>query len=650
MTTAAAPSESSQASPAAVGPDAAHAPHGSAAGTTEAPDVPTSAARPPVSPRPNGRWRALSTWSTLSAALVTLQIVGTSLVVARGYFYQDDFLFISRAVTNPLVSREVLLEHWSGHFMPAGMAASWLLAHAAPFAYGPVIALLATMQAAAAIIFRMLARGLFGAGRAHVLAVLIYATSMPVLTAASWWAAAVNVVPMQIAMFVAASQLTRRPRTRRHRIAAVVAVAVGLLCFEKGVLIPFVLFGLVWTQQRDPGWWSSLRCTWREERGLWRVLAGVLAGYALAYMVTSGGSTSAGLPLPRTIADTLSRALVTVSTSLLGGPLDWVISFEALAMPPLWLVIAALQLLALGTMATLALSGRKAGRWLVLGAATFPVGLLLLLVGRPDGAALLAGAPRYFADLVPVAALAIAGALAGGRQAVPAPSSGLGAWLRDRRGAFGLLAVANVVILLAVASSGGVIAWLAANPSRGYVTTTVNALRELSEPTVILDTAVPAFVLGPLVAPENHQSNVFSLVGEHAEYREQTTELTIVPPGGGVVAGTLDSPSSTANLPGPEPQCGWRVAADVAVPLQRAVEGTALRLGYIATAGGTVDVGVGDAPPTRLSIEPGLHKVFLAVQGTGSSVSFSHLSDGVQLCTDEVTFGVPAPSLAGPAP
>lgn len=573
-------------------------------------------------------------WIVFTRAVVVLQVVASALVVAHGYYYQDDYAFIRRCIGSSLLSSDLLLVHWSGHLMPAGMAASWILAHAAPFNYGVVIVSLMLLITAAAVLFRQVAIRLLGDGPAHALAVVVNATSMAVLAASSWWAAAINLLPMLIAMhtcILLTHGAGTLPPTRRRQAWALMSLACGLAFFEKAVLIPPTLFALGWVRATTPGAVAAARQTWRAARGFWLRLGAVTVAYCGAYLATQGEQRTGRLVgATVVVADTVSRAVVTTTTGLLGGPLHWINGLEAIGSPPQWLVVAGLQIAVLLTAAALVRPSRGAARWLVVGGGYVAACVVLLLVGRPATASLLAAVPRYFADAVPVLALATAGALQG-MAAWPVPS-------RSVRAAAVLLA-SGVLALLSAQSAIGLQARLQGNPTRDYVTRTVTALRE-SPAAPVLDTPVDEQVLWPLLAPDNRLSSVFALVPSLATFRSQANGLMTVPPSGGLLAARV---RGTEALPGPEPRCGWRVAGSGRIPLAGPTFGTVLEIGYIASGSGHAHLAVGQQAPTEVRIEAGLHRWFIALPGQGDAIVVTDLTPGVSLCTDEVRFGTPEP-------
>jgi hypothetical protein len=104
-------------------------------------------------------------------------------------------------------------------------------------------------------------------------------------------------------------------------------------------------------------------------------------------------------------------------------------------------------------------------------------------------------------------------------------------------------------------------------------------------------------------------------------------------------------PDARHGRPGPRKHCGYRVEADpVTIPLNGPVTfgGWWIRIGYISTGVSPVRVTSGDAAYTT-RVRAGLHALYVRGGGTFREITFSGLSEGVSLCTDEVTVGRPVP-------
>src|SRR5699024_5573761 len=122
------------------------------------------------------------------------------------------------------------------------------------------------------------------------------------LPAATWWAAAVNALPLSAAMAWAAASTVRLAETgrRRHAVGAVAATVVGLVFVEKSVLVPVVAAAVLWG-----GWWGDpvdgdggrpgdrerrppRRALWRRTRSMWAAQLVVLAAWAAAFVAFVG--------------------------------------------------------------------------------------------------------------------------------------------------------------------------------------------------------------------------------------------------------------------------------------------------------------------------------------------------------------------------
>lgn len=187
----------------------------------------------------------------VAVLLILAQIALRGWVAGRGYFYWDDLILVGRADRYPLWSADLLLYDHDGHFMPLAFATAWVVTRIAPLQWaGPVVTMVLLQLAASVAVLRMLlvlVPRRAGAVRWAVLIPLIGYLFCPLtLPAFAWWAASLNALPLQFALawVIADAVLLVRTGRGRYAISGVLVLIVGLLFFEKAVVVPFVAFAV----------------------------------------------------------------------------------------------------------------------------------------------------------------------------------------------------------------------------------------------------------------------------------------------------------------------------------------------------------------------------------------------------------------------
>ena len=212
---------------------------------------------------PHGRLRGLrerfasdpaSVVVPIAAVLVLGQLVLRGWAAAGGYYLLDDFVFIDNAVSLPFDLR--IFEAYNGHVMPGSFALVEVLTGVAPLSWPAVVALGLLQQLAIdAVLLRLLVE-LFGRRPAVLVPFAVYVTSSITLPAFLWWAAALNQLPMQLAVLLALHFHVRYLRSGevRDALRSAAAVAAGLLFSEKTLLaLPLlVALTLFWFTEGGP--------------------------------------------------------------------------------------------------------------------------------------------------------------------------------------------------------------------------------------------------------------------------------------------------------------------------------------------------------------------------------------------------------------
>ena len=354
---------------------------------------------------------------TLACAVVILaSLVWKAEFISQFYFRQDDFKIYDMARSSGL-SWSYLTQGYSGHFFPGVFAVTWVLARAAFYNWPAATAVNLIFIAGASMAAWRLLRTLFGNRIEIVIPLILYVAAAIGFENYALWIAAIESVPMQLAIFAALTAHVHYIRTGRYRHAAAAAgwLAFGLAFDEKSVLIPLVLFAVTaGFLSQDGRLLTAVRTTavrW------WRVWAGyvvLLAVYA-AILLTSSLSTM-GTTLARPSAGQagiFAWHLISQNAvpGMLGGPWHWLPNGNtgiAFAAPPALLMWLALLVVA-GLILAMVATRRKSWRaWAMLAGWLALADMLPVVVGRlvPQfSAALLGTETRYTSDSAVILAI-----------------------------------------------------------------------------------------------------------------------------------------------------------------------------------------------------------------------------------------------------
>jgi len=539
-----------------------------------------------------------------------------------------------------------LFTPYNGHLMPAGRLAVWLVAQSGSLNWGAAATLTLFMQALASVAALWMLITLFGRQPAVLAPLVIYLTSAVTVPALVWWAAALNLVPVQAAFFVAVGCGVRhlRGEGRLWLAATMAAVAGGLLFDVKGVLVLPVLAAVAVAYFAQGGLWARLRSLVVEQRAAVVTIALALVGYS-AYYLAAVPQIATNTD-PSTVPDVMDAMLGTAfPAGILGGPWRWslIAPPTAYADPPGVLVHLAWVVLALVVLHS-ALRRRRALRAWALLAGYLLLLLILLVVSRgPTFGAVIGLEYRYLTDAVGVATLCL------GLAYLPMVGAVESSAPREPP----LLAVkvpaSVVVILLLVVAASGVASssayagyWHHDNASDAYLHHLRDDLRAEGRAD-LAETVVPDSVFSHLAAPSNTTRRLAPLVSDQVRFPAVSPRLLVVGPDGGLRAAAIQM--GVASEPGPTEGCGWRVtSAGTRIPMQ----GRAfwwvwwLRIGYLASHDSPMTVRAGGSV-VRTSVESGVHSLYVRVEGSFSTVRLDGLEAGVTVCVDTVEAGQPVP-------
>jgi hypothetical protein len=574
-----------------------------------------------------------------AALLVALQLLVRGWVLAGRDHYADDFTLLHLADAGAVLSPSYLFHDHDGQFMPGGLLLVGLVERVAPLEWWAAALTVLLMQALASLALLRLLRVVLG-DRPLLLVPLTFGLFTPLtLGSTTWWAAALNTLPLQIglAVFLAEAICLSRTGARRHGVRATLAFAATLLFYLKAVLLPWIGVAVVALVLLRDGERAPLAAAWRRCRSLWTGSLLVTAGWAVAYLLTRDRPAVSGGDAGEVVLTVLTgfRAL---ATAALGGPTGWVNEAPSSphAQPPLWTVVAGALLLA-GACGWTCVHRR--GGVLVWGSvvAMAAAGLLLAGAGR-SGLGLGDVAPmagRYYA--VEAVLLPLAGALL----ATLPPRTGAPAPPRGGRPAVALTTVATALFLVVALAStlDHARAWSVDRTGTWLANARESLAAAGSAP--LLDQAMPSDVMWTLAAPANRISRTLSPLEDRPPIGDWTPELRVLDADGHLrPAEVVDGPAVAA---GPVPSCGWAISpgGGTAVGLAQPLfdwEWTA-RLDYVADRAGTVTVALTSGDTVRAEVRPGPNTLYVRLVGAGSSLTITTQTRGLGLCVRSGTVG-----------
>lgn len=589
---------------------------------------------PRATPRDPGRRIALAAFLVAAVPFVVHAVVWFG-----GFFGQDDFLITYRAGHGSPLDPGFLFQPYNGHLQPGAFVLAWVVTRAAPLNFAVAVVPLLVMHAVTLwLCWRVLTR-LFGPRWALVPLYAVFACSPLVLYPTLWWAYALALLPVLLAMFAALDAHLRYLDGRGGWWAAPLWTVFGLAFYEKAGLIPVVLLGvtalLAPRAELGPILWAL-----RRYRRLWFGFAALLAAFGLLYLALAPSQAHPEAVTSRTVLDFVGRSIVDILLpGLFGGPLTGTGGGAGLLTPPLAVRIGS-AVLAVAVVVVSAVRSRRRALlpWLFL-AAYLTVDLALVgftrlgMVGPAIGTD-----PRYLADVVPIAVLCAAFALLGAaRLTEPEPVAPAPPAPRWR-----LLAGALTVLLI----TGAMVSFLRIAPAlqfreaRDYVRTARAALA--ADPDIVLfDAPPPDAVMISWFGEDARTSRVLGLAPESPRFDRPTEKLYRLD-ATGTPQPVVELTDPVDALPGPAPDCGYLVAEEtVRIPMADTVSGRrVVRIGYYTADPGLGVVRLGDVS-TEVEFDAGLHVVHLVATDTFTHVDVTRDLDVAPICVTDVRAGTP---------
>jgi hypothetical protein len=476
-------------------------------------------------------------------ALIVGQAMLRLTTFLEGFFWVDDFVYVHRAEQG--LGGAYLLQDYNGHLQPGQFLLVWVLQTLAPMNYGVVAVVMVAIQLATSLVVWLLIREFVGARVGALVPLVVYLFSPLTLPAFQWYAAALQAVPLQLAM---ASCLLFHRRHLRHggrrdAIAAIAAFGFGLWFWEKALVILPVLLAVsvLWPSER-----GVLKDV-RRQRTLWGAYLVIASCYVALYLSLTGAPVG-GEQSSSVFAFFREIIVNSFAPSLFGGSYTGdQIDARLIGTEPT-LLHASFVALLIALVAVTLWSDRRAWRAWALVVAYLGGSALLLAVGRGQNGAWFGRATRFIADASIPTTIAVAMAL------LPALGQRPGFIERGLSRVPVVAAVCAMYVASCLVTTVAVADRTAEVSTERYVRTVEMELERLGD-VVVYDGPPPDRVLTPLVLQDHRVSRVVGSLPKPPRFNEPTDLLYEIDDDGRLVPTQLRS--VTVDLT-PDSACGWR--------------------------------------------------------------------------------------------
>jgi hypothetical protein len=637
-------------------------------------------------------WLRKNGVTAAALTLIAIQLVWMAVLLAHSYFRQDDFRYLDRALANGL-NWSYLMWVDAGHLLPLGFAVAWAMARISLYNW-PLTSLfiLALMAATCLALLRML-RTVFGNRPAILIPLTVFVFSPLSLAAVTWWAVALEILPLELAIFMAVDAHVRYLRGGRFRSALAAAgwLLLGMAAMDKGVVVPLLLFALTSAFFVEGRWAvAAVRAVKRYWRA-WVLYGALLAGYGVVLTIRLLGSGApAASPAAASLANFASTLVeTTLVPGLLGGPWRWLSFGSVMANPPVALQQLSWAVAALVVIVSCAYRRRAWRAWAILFGWVLAADIVPVAIGRLSaggaGFATLAGLQaRYVTDTAAVfvlclglAFLPVAGETGVSRFRLPAEAPAA------TGRAIAKSAQAAIAVVLAIFLAGSF--WSLQSlerishtrAARSYIATARAAIAQAPRGAVIVDTPTPAMIMNPyFFRPWGNTSYVIGAMArdDPARHLSWSASPYGVVPGlmifdaqGRLRRAVIAGPSSG---PPPDGQHCWSVtSAGTGIPVHASLFRWpwTVRLDYAGPAavlalrfGGNVRSG---GKWAAVTLPAGAHAIYVPLLGAGNEITVrlagtapavlgsAPTSAGIApaMCLAGVTVGTWQPAPSGPA-
>lgn len=572
-------------------------------------------------------------------ALVVAAVGFRAWVVYPAFFFLDDYVYLDDAGSADL-GPAWLAEPYNGHVMPGARLLIMLVARGGPVDWPLAATTSLVLQACAGLAMLWTLVRVFGPRPGVLVPLAVYLSTAITVPGFVWWAAAINLVPVQVALTLAVGSWVCAMRTREPRWVILVAAWVTLgLCFDvRAVLTLPVLAFVSLAYFAHGGPLRRAAVVLGARRPAIAVLAALGGAYTAYYLtqveqITTRPSVSVVAALA---GDVYGR---TLPTGILGGPWRWYDPAPptALADPPP-LLVALTWCVLLVVVAWIALRRSRTLRaWVPL--VGYVAALVWLVASTRSSAAQVAGLEyRFLTEAGVLLALGL------GLATMPLPGAVESSSARQRPLVAPpprvLVAALTTAVVLGGTWSAATYAhvWHTRNDSEPFVRRLAADL-SAAGPVDVAELRTRDGVLSELVFPRNNTRTLAAPLSGDVSFPPVSDDLHVVDDDGALSKAAVDP--TVRSAPGPVPGCGWLVDGPaLTVPL----DGTApaglswLRVGYLLGSDTSATLVAGGVA-VEVDLEAGLQSLFVRHNGDFDEIRLTGLPAGTNLCVDVVEVG-----------
>ncbi|HNA98141.1 MAG TPA: hypothetical protein PLC19_01645 [Marmoricola sp.] len=585
-------------------------------------------------------------WTIVTVITATMSVF-LFLLLGQAWFYFDDFEFLQDAHSGGL-SLETLFRPIAGHVLPITRVLTWVVLLPGEPSWTIARLIIVALFVASCWSLWWALGVFFGDDNKKLIPFILFATSATVGVFSSWWCSAIQEFMLAITLFQSVGWGVRYLRERKLGSLVITYAwwALGMLAFEKSMVILIVIPAIALAYFSSGNLWQRIRLLWSDFK-LAMVSAFLLAltvTVAYVWYVPEGSDTKLEPGLIGPLLDVMLGR--TLWPMLAGGPLRWNNETGAVVADPPAIYFNVILVVVVVTFGFLALRRRRVGRAVALVGVVFAFAFTLLLITRAtDMGATLGHLFRYQGEVFMVTILALGLSLMPLIGATESSEDRAEPVLQFSPGPQHLLPTIILLVGLSLVSSLTYFNSWKTFPQRAekYLANLEKGVRR-SPTAVIAGGNVPNDLLWAVHGPYTRVGNLIEPFNIPARFDQPTTKLQVIDNEGRVVPATVSARGQTQL--GPDPDCGWRVSdrEPVTLPMENRMIPWVWwsRIGYMAGTRTQVRVTAG-SQSFQKTLPSGLGTLYFPTDGDFAAIRVEVLSQGNVICLDRAVIGDAVP-------